>query len=306
MNGRRFYVIVAEGERGPFSHEELREALEAREITQRDQVRSGMGTALGTVGEVLARSSSSAPPLIGQTTDGLPPVRVFRPLPLVILGVSVVPAVILLVLLRAPGGEVVPGNRPDSTPAPVAEVPKTPAPLPITPAPSPSTNPPPAKPVPTPTTSASPSVQATKTGEPSKFVSPEADGRLLLRAEVAHLKGPDITKVDSSEGISVKGWKVGINSAAWLVQFANPGTYRVVARYACPDNLAGGEVEFGVGNGRRLRHVVVGTGTWANQRDFTLGTVKLNLKGTRSVMVEPIAAKGQDVWSLSAITLIPE
>jgi hypothetical protein len=301
VNGRRFYVIVADGERGPFSHDELREALNAREITLRDQVRSGMGTALGTVSEVLARSSSAAPPLIGQTTDGLPPVRVFRPLPLIILGVSVVPAVMLLVLLRGRSGEVAPVNQPEPTLAPLAANPTIPVPPPIT-------HPTPPRSAPTPPSSGSPTLPAIKTDVTTKLVivRPEADGRLMLRADAAQLSGPDMTIASTAAGSSLNGWKVGISRATWLVQFVNPGTYRVVARYACPDKLAGSEVEIAIGPQRRLRHVVKGTGTLASEKDVTVGEFTFQVGGNRYVTVEPITMKGQDLWRLFSLSIIPE
>ena len=53
MDVRRFYVISPRGERGPFSVEELHEELAAGRITSTQQVRTGMGTMLGNVREVI-------------------------------------------------------------------------------------------------------------------------------------------------------------------------------------------------------------------------------------------------------------
>src|SRR4051812_33555855 len=53
MDIRRFYVVSIRDERGPFSIEELAEELDAGRITATQQVRTGMGTMLGSVREVI-------------------------------------------------------------------------------------------------------------------------------------------------------------------------------------------------------------------------------------------------------------
>jgi hypothetical protein len=151
-------------------------------------------------------------------------------------------------------------------------------------------------------------VPATNTGVTTKLVTvrPEADGRLRLRAEAAHLSGPDITLESTSASPSLNGWKVGISRATWQAQFVNPGTYRVVARYACPENQAGGEVEIALGPQRRLRHVVKGTGTLASEKDVTVGAFTFQVGGNRYVTVEPITVKGQFLLRLFSLSIIPE
>src|ERR1043165_5733772 len=54
MNARRFYVLNDHGETGPFDEDELRAAVQEGLIAATDHVRSGMGTAMGTVDQVLA------------------------------------------------------------------------------------------------------------------------------------------------------------------------------------------------------------------------------------------------------------
>jgi hypothetical protein len=57
MDPRRFYVITTTGEAGPFTHEELREALNQGVIDRQHQVRTGQGTMLGTVSSQLSSVS---------------------------------------------------------------------------------------------------------------------------------------------------------------------------------------------------------------------------------------------------------
>jgi hypothetical protein len=59
---RRYYVIGSEMvERGPFTHEELGKALAAQSILPSNQVRTSMGTMLGTVATVLRSRPTSEP-----------------------------------------------------------------------------------------------------------------------------------------------------------------------------------------------------------------------------------------------------
>jgi hypothetical protein len=57
MDPRRLYVITASGELGPYSQEELRAALDQGEIERQHQVRTGLGTMLGTVASQLPSAS---------------------------------------------------------------------------------------------------------------------------------------------------------------------------------------------------------------------------------------------------------
>lgn len=61
VDHRRFYVIgAATGEQGPYSLEELSEAARAGAVAATDQVRTALGTRVGTVGSVLGGSGARA------------------------------------------------------------------------------------------------------------------------------------------------------------------------------------------------------------------------------------------------------
>src|ERR1043165_4250766 len=97
MNGRRYYVISGGGEQGPFSDEELRESLAAGAIRGQDRVRSAMGTALGTVAQVLTRSGGQDD--ADSDASAARPARGSRALP--IAGLLVVLVLVIVLWIRS-------------------------------------------------------------------------------------------------------------------------------------------------------------------------------------------------------------
>ncbi len=89
MDHRRFYVIGgATGEHGPYSLEELGEAARAGVVAGSDQVRTALGTRVGTVSSVLG-GSDARPQAEGHDSGGRP--RAGRPpvVVLVIIGIGI-------------------------------------------------------------------------------------------------------------------------------------------------------------------------------------------------------------------------
>jgi hypothetical protein len=163
MDPRRYYVITTDGEAGPFTQEELRDALDQGVIGPRQQVRTSLGTMLGTVASQLPSASQARP---SGMDSGQRRVRQFNKFSLLVVFITLLLAALIAVSLRpaaaaAPSAPTVGGVHQDNLPAaehaappapPVAATPSGPvasAPA-VQPAPAPPALPPPAAFVPAP------------------------------------------------------------------------------------------------------------------------------------------------------------
>jgi len=153
MDHRRFYVIgAATGEQGPFSMEELAEAARDGVVSGSDQVRTALGTMVGTVGSVLA-GSDARPQAIGHDSGGRRRTNSSTAVVLVFLSIAVAIACMAYVMRPGDAGTATGRAQGPEQPAPANAAPSTPvaapsatAPVPLRespPSPSPSPSPPP-------------------------------------------------------------------------------------------------------------------------------------------------------------------
>ncbi len=134
-----YYVLAAAARRGPFTIEELREALDEGTIERFDQVSSAAGRPLGSVSALLRRASASRPVVTGFLSR--------QPRSTVITLVALVAVVVALVgmfiALHTTAVSVPPPRAdslaagtaaPDAPPTPAATAPANPLPPPVAPA----------------------------------------------------------------------------------------------------------------------------------------------------------------------------
>lgn len=109
-------------------------------------------------------------------------------------------------------------------------------------------------------------------GNTPAVVMPEADGRLLLTAENAELRGPTLTYEPQMRNIGF--WASTQDRATWRIEGVRPGTYEIEMEYCCDRSVAGNSYRLAIGD-HVIVGVVAGTGTWNNYEDATVGRVPL-------------------------------
>lgn len=305
MDVRRFYVISPRGELGPFSVEELNEELSAGRITPRQQVRTGMGTMLGTVREVLI-----APEALWNTAEsgsGLTAVamaqRRTRMVSLVVLGLTLVPALSLMLLLGW-GQEADVRTSATAPPAPrTAPAPGiTPPPVvvPVPPPPAPGTRQ--ITPV---TSNPQPATRAEADGD-AEIVRQEADGVLRLMASSAIItsKGARL-QGKGSDNPHIGSWNDREGGVEWRTLITKPGRFTVVMTYACNRSGAGAIFRLAAGD-EVIDGIVQDTGSWDTYKPQTLARqMTIATAGPVTISLSPQEKKSSAFMKLSSIVLTP-
>jgi len=286
MNGRRYYVVSSTGEQGPFSREELQEALVSRSVMAHDQVRSALGSTIGTVEEVLAKPSDAASPW-DQSSPSPVAVGGIRWLPIVVLAASLLPALALILLLRVSNQPAPFAPAPSASPAPPSTGPVTT----VTPAPTSSTN--------------GDSSKPSATTVPGRVVVPQADGSLLLKAEEAVIHGTTVQLGFYSAGPSVGRWLDVNDHVSWTIRALSPGRFRVLVRYGCPWASAGSDFSVTVGTSAVVAKVKHTPG-WEHYIERDLGSIRIDAAGEHQLVLQPRSKPAAGVMNLNQVLLVPE
>jgi hypothetical protein len=144
VSARTYFVVTSDGQQGPFDRAGLREALAAGRIANNDQVRTGLGTPVGHVSQVLAASSdrTTSARTTHVSTSG-------PPIGLIIAGSALAVGLAWLLWPQRAPVQVIddptprPATQPNPTPAPAHKPVPEPAPAPV---PEPTAAPTPPKP----------------------------------------------------------------------------------------------------------------------------------------------------------------
>lgn len=306
MDVRRFYVISPRGEQGPFSVEELNEELAAGRVMAQQQVRTGMGTMIGTVREVLI-----APEALWNTAEtgsGLTAVAMAqkrtRLVSLVVLGLTLVPALSLMLLLGWGQETNTRGDSASKTPA--AET---------RPAPSVALPPPPAAPVHTTTSPASRPAAATtnttpaprpETATSTAVVQQEANGVLTLSAASAIITSKTARLQGKGGDKPIIGsWNDKDGGVEWKTLITRPGKFRVVVTYACNRSGAGAILKLAAGDGF-INGVLQDTGSWDIYKPHTLAQpMTIATTGPVTISLSPQEKKSSAFMKLVGIVLTP-
>jgi hypothetical protein len=301
MDIRRFYVVSPRGERGPFSVEELTEELKAGSITAQQQVRTGMGTMIGTVREVLA-----APDLVWNpmdtTTAGLSAVVVAqrrnRTFSLVILAMTLVPATAVYLFL-SPTHVAPPPSRTTSDSVIV------PPPPPLTPSPVPvnePAKPPPSSPI------AAPAVM--KPAVPPSPPAPVSSPALARSADVVRLTASTATV--TVPGARLQGrdtpvphigtWNSSEGAVEWKTSLA-PGRYAVTLTYACNKSGAGALIVVSAG-GASCSEPARDHTSWNDFKPHTFtDPLEITSAGETTIQVKPGTRKSSAFMKLAEMSL---
>ena len=132
-------------------------------------------------------------------------------------------------------------------------------------------------------------------------VSARTDGSYRLTADTATVRGPSL-KLAADAGIL--GWWTHLDDeAAWTVDIAQAGRFRVVLNLACAYEAAGNTFELTLGPAR-LTGRVAGTGTWYDQREQPFGEIDL-LPGRHLARLRSAAPLRGALFDLRAVDLLP-
>ena len=138
-------------------------------------------------------------------------------------------------------------------------------------------------------------------GNTPKLIAME-DGHYALVARLAELRGPSIQFTVPQ--FAIEYWQSLEDFAAWNVDGAKPGRYRVEFEYGCPDSAAGNAFLL-ESDGDRLSGKIASTGGWETYKRTPVGELKLNGGRNRITMKPSGPGLKEALMDLRAIYLTP-
>ena len=134
-----------------------------------------------------------------------------------------------------------------------------------------------------------------------KTIAPDEQGRLLLTAVSAEIRGSDITFETSFANIGY--WHHQGDSATWKVLLPKSGTFDVYIDASCAAAAAGNGFRID-GVAEPLVGTVAATGGWDRFRQQKVGTTQLH-SGVNVVVVRPNGRVKQALFDLREVRLVP-
>jgi hypothetical protein len=300
MDIRRFYVVSPRGECGPFSIEELAEELRSGHVTGQQQVRTGMGTMIGTVREVLDAPDPMWNPM-DSTAAGLSAVVVAqrrnRNLSLVILGMTLIPATALYFFLSP--GQVAAPPRTSSERIPASMAPPAPAATTVRsentvrpPADAPSSSPTAAAPAAVKPTTAAISTTPAMSSDLVRLTALTA----IVTVPGARLQGRD-TPIPH-----IGTWNSQEGGVEWKTRLA-PGRYAVTLTYACNKSGAGAMIVVSAGRAR-CSEPTRDHASWDNYQPHTFADpLVITEEGDTTIQVRAGSRKSSAFMKLAEVSL---
>ena len=138
-------------------------------------------------------------------------------------------------------------------------------------------------------------------GNEPKTIAPDEQGRLLLTAVSAEIRGGDITFEAPFANIGY--WHHQKDSATWKVRLPKPGKYDIYVDAACATAAAGNQFRID-GITEPVSGIVRETGGWDRYRQQKVGTTQLN-SGINVVVVRPNNPVKQALFDLRELRLVP-
>jgi putative membrane-bound dehydrogenase-like protein len=138
-------------------------------------------------------------------------------------------------------------------------------------------------------------------GNEPKTILPDEQGRLLLTAVSAELRGGDITF--ESPFANIGYWHHQKDSATWKVQLPKSGSYDIYIDAACATASAGNQFRID-GIAEPVSGTVAETGGWDRYRQQKIGTTRLS-SGVSAIIVCPDGPVKQALFDLREVRLVP-
>jgi putative heme-binding domain-containing protein len=139
-------------------------------------------------------------------------------------------------------------------------------------------------------------------GNTPALVKPGADGVLHLRASDCEIHGEAITFEPEFKNLGM--WHGENDHAAWSIEIAKPGRYRVEITYACDNASAGNTLMIQSGEAK-VEFRVAGTGRWADYLEKPVGELTFPA-GLGRIVARPAGPLRGALIDLKEIKLIAQ
>ncbi len=274
-----------------------------------NQVRSAMGTALGTVKETLANESDGSQLSVSNSSSDLAPVEKVRLMPLLVILLALLPALGLFLYFRSSNSVSITETMPDNRQGTADKTSETSPTFLVSPVPNPPiANPKPnvSKTVPLkePITD-TPITTLPKPETKTEKIAQQPDGSLTLSARDAKFRGKDVQINNYKTGPSIGNWKNTAIKVEWTFTMQKPGKFRVRAWYGCPASEIGSVFTITVNN-QSLKGTTEATTGWEDYRSFNLGLIEISTAGENKLVLEVNSIRHAQAMSLQKVVLRPD
>ncbi len=106
-------------------------------------------------------------------------------------------------------------------------------------------------------------------------------------------------------GDVIPSWPTGLYSVTWPIYIEQPGTYRVLATYACDPDKAGGTLDLTF-NQQKLTAITQPTASTTDFQTVDLGTVTFDHEQSVEVVLKQLKRKDPKAVSFKSLTIIPD
>ena len=137
----------------------------------------------------------------------------------------------------------------------------------------------------------------------NQIIQKPGGGPLQLPASLAEVHGTMLRYEPLPHKNTLGFWVRAGDWAAWDVQIAKAGEFRVTVRYGCGNGSGGSEVDFSIA-GQTLPFTVQETGGFQNWQEVELGKVTLPA-GRQTLTIRPKVKKGAAVMDVQLVTITP-
>lgn len=134
-----------------------------------------------------------------------------------------------------------------------------------------------------------------------EMVKTEADGTIILRAEVAAASGPDIKYMPEWKAW---GWFTALDRVEWDVDVKDKGKFDVYLDWSVSDDSAGKAFLFEAG-GQRITGKVGKTGSWFTYRYEKIGRIRLPAGNHKAVFTGTAQSGKGALLDFRTIKLVP-
>jgi alpha-L-fucosidase len=139
----------------------------------------------------------------------------------------------------------------------------------------------------------------------AKVVTPQADGRIVLRAAEATIHGSSPLYEEGGGKDQIGYWGDAQDFVSWNFKVSHRGVFAVSVTYSCDPGAEGSEFLVEV-NAQKLIGTSKPTGSWAEYTTESLGQVTLDQPGTLALSVKPKIDKASwKVIGLKSVILTP-
>jgi len=140
--------------------------------------------------------------------------------------------------------------------------------------------------------------------EVGSIISPQADGKFILKAADAEVHGTTAQYESGGGKDNIGFWTNRNDFVTWTINVKTEGDYAVEITYACDNGSSGSEYTVGVSDTTKVSGKIEATGDWAKFKSESLGKIHLPV-GKQTLTVKATSMPRGAVMNLQRITLTP-